>query len=216
MGDASPRRGQAVPRCPRCALHRPLCLCAEVEPLALSTRVIVVQHAKEASRTSNSGRLVPIAIDGGEVRLRGARGVAFDASGLDDPGAVLLYPQPGAERLTAGRATTLVVPDGNWAQARKLVQREPALRRLPTVALPPGSPSRYRLRTHPDPERVSTFEAVARAIGVLDGAAAQRALERVFTLFVERTLYSRGTLPADAVAGGVTAAMVRGLSRGGE
>lgn len=212
MSDAGPRRGQGVPRCPRCALHRPLCLCAEITPLALSTRVIVVQHAKEATRTSNSGRLVPIAIEGGAVRLRGARGVPFDARGLDEPGAVLLYPQPGAELLTAGRATTLVVPDGNWAQARKLVQREPALRRLPTVALPPGPPSRYRLRSHPDPERVSTFEAIARAIGVLDGPAAQARLEQVFTLFVERTLYSRGALPADGVAGGLTAAAVRALS----
>lgn len=193
-------------RCPRCALHRPLCLCAEITPLAVETRVVVVQHGKEHHRTSNSGRLVSIALRGGELRLRGAPGVPFDSADLHAPDrrAVLLYPLPGTPILAPdGRPVTLLVPDGNWAQARKLVQREPALIRAERAALPPGPPSIYRLRTHPDPHRVSTFEAIARALGLLEGPAVEAALMRVFTLFVERTLYTRGDLRADEVAGGV-------------
>lgn len=193
-------------RCPRCALHLDLCFCAEVEPLAVETRVVVVQHGKEHSRTSNSGRLVPVALRGGELRLRGAPGVPFAADDLHDPRrrTVLLYPLPGTPILAPdGRPVTLLVPDGNWAQARKLVQREPALLAAERAALPPGPPSTYRLRTHPDPSRVSTFEAVARALGVLEGPAVQAQLERVFAVFVERTLYRRGDLRAADVTGGV-------------
>lgn len=198
-----------APRCADCGLHRTLCLCGEVEPLPVATRVIVIQHRTEASRSSNSGRLLPLCLRGAELRVRGLPDVAFDAADLDPPDrrTLLLYPVPGAPLLAPDpadpRPVTLLVPDGNWRQARKLVQREPALIAAAKVRLPPGPPSRYRLRTHPDPARTSTFEAVARALGVLEGPDVQRRLERVFDTFVERTLWTRGTLPAERVTGGV-------------
>lgn len=193
-------------RCVRCSLHHGLCLCHDFAPLTLATQVVVIQHAKEAKRTTNSGRLVPIALTGGEVRLRGAPGLPLHTADLHPPDrrTVLLYPLPGTPPLVPdGRPVTLLVPDGNWTQARKLVQREPALLRAERAALPPGPPSRYRLRTHPDPTRVSTFEAIARALGVLEGPEVQARLEHLFAIFVERTLYTRGEIRAADVAGGV-------------
>ena len=71
------------------------------------------------------------------------------------------------------------------------------------VRLPPGPPSRYRLRCSPDPTRVSTFEAVARALATLEGQAVCDALMRTFDIMVERTLWIRGQLPATAVTGGI-------------
>ena len=63
-----------MPRCARCELHLRLCLCAELVPLALATRVVVLSSAKETRQATNTGRLVPLALAGGEVRIleRGA------------------------------------------------------------------------------------------------------------------------------------------------
>ena len=44
---------------------------------------------------------------------------------------------------------------------------------------------------------------VARALGILEGDEIRSRLEHVFTLFVERTLFSRGRLRASLVTGGV-------------
>jgi DTW domain-containing protein YfiP len=90
---------------------------------------------------------------------------------------------------------TLVVPDGNWRQASKVYKRVPGLRGVPCVTLPKGPPSRYRLRAEAHPKGLSTLEAIARALGILEGAHVQRELERVLTVMVERTLWARGTLP---------------------
>lgn len=202
-------RPEPLTRCWRCALHTPLCLCDALEPLPVDTRVVVVQHATERGRSSNSGRLVPLTLAGGELRVRGLRHTPFESAGLHDPArrTLMLYPIPGAPVLALDpddpRPVTLLVPDGNWRQARRLVQREPALRRADKVRLPPGPPSRYRLRSHPDPARISTYEAVARALGILEGPELQARLERWFDMFVERTLWTRGDLSASAVTGGI-------------
>lgn len=214
------RSAPTIERCTRCALHVPLCMCGLVSPLPVETRVVVIQHITESGRSSNSGRLVPLTLAGGELHIRGLPDRAFDGPRLAEPGrrVVMLYPLPGAPVLAPDphdpRPVTLLVPDGNWRQARKMVQREPVLRAATKVRLAPGPPSRYRLRSHPDPQRIATFEAVARALGALEGLAVQRRLEHWFDVFVERTLWTRGDLSSDAVTGGIPGRGRRARARG--
>lgn len=174
------------------------CLCTELVPLDLVTRVVVMRHRKETYKTTNSGRLVPLTISRGEIRVFGERYDSIDEVDLIDPArnTLLLYPSEDSRLLTRAdgesRPVTLIVPDANWRRAFKLTSREPALRAVQRVHLPDGPPSNYRLRRHPDPRFLATFEAVARALGILEGAEVQAHLERVFALMVERTLQSRG------------------------
>lgn len=191
-------------------MHLRLCLCAELQPLALATRVLVIRTAREAPQPTNTGRLVPLALAGGEVRERGWETLRTEE--LVDPvrrpvrRTLLLFPGADSRELRredAEEPVTLVVPDGTWRAARRMAVREPALAALARVHLPPGPPSRYTLRSHPDPHCLATFEAVARALGILEGREIEARLEHVFALFVDRTLFSRGRLPAASVTGGV-------------
>jgi len=204
---SSPHRGRTggLPRCERCGMQRYLCLCAELVPAALATRVVVVRTAREREQVTNSGRLVPLALANAQLRERAE--LARDE--LADPArrTLLLFPSSAAAELAPAsadpRPVTLVVPDGTWRATRRMVAREPALAALARVTLPPGPPTRYRLRTHPDERCLATLEAVARALGLLEGAAIEQQLTHLFTLFVERTLYSRGRLAGVDVTGGV-------------
>ena len=45
----------------------------------------------------------------------------------------------------------LIVPDGTWRKARKLLYLNPLLDALPRVTLGQVPPSRYRLRKAPEP-----------------------------------------------------------------
>jgi hypothetical protein len=47
------------------------------------------------------------------------------------------------------------------------------------------------------------MEAIARALGVVEGAAVREALERVFRVMVDRLLWLRGSLPSAQVRGGI-------------
>jgi DTW domain-containing protein YfiP len=189
----------------------PLCVCefvarARGELGALRGRVLIPMHAAERKLPTNTARFAVATIPGCEIRMRGFRDRPMDEAGFIEPGreTLFLYPAEGAEELRpVSGAYTLVVPDGSWRQARKVAVRERIFRenrdRIRFVKLPPGPPSRYLLRRETAPEHVCTFEAVARALGVLEGPAGvaiQASLELAFEIMIERSRWARGLLPA--------------------
>ncbi|MBI3543772.1 MAG: DTW domain-containing protein [Deltaproteobacteria bacterium] len=189
------------------------CLCAECDlarsRLATSTRLVLVIHFRELRTTTNTGRLACLALPDAELRVRGREGAPLRTDDLFEPGrrTLVLFPSEAADDLTPEFAArnpgpyTLVVPDGNWSQSRRTARRlgrldAPDGARVQFVRLPQAAPSRYALRHEPAPDGLATCEAIARALGVLDGAGPQRELERVFELMVERTLATRGLFPS--------------------
>ncbi len=105
-------------------------------------------------------------------------GVRWDDAALGrilsdgDRTAVLLYPGDGAkDALTDPPAgpVTLVVVDGTWSQAKKIVRENPRLRALPRYAFAPPRPSEYRIRREPALTYVSTIEALVHVLGALEG-----------------------------------------------
>jgi DTW domain-containing protein YfiP len=149
-------------------------------------------------KPTNTGRLAALWLMNVELRTFGGRGEPFDAHGLDDPArrVVVLFPSVHARPIERdardARPVTLVVPDADWRRAQKLATREPALVALPQVCVPLDAPSAYRLRKHPDPRYLATFEGIARALGVLEGPGVRARLEPLFALFVERLMAARG------------------------
>jgi len=92
---------------------------------------------------------------------------------LDDPSAttVLLYPGKSAKSLNhelPSGPVNLVVVDGTWAHARKVVASNPRLAALPRYTFEPDQPSEYRIRREPSEECVSTIEAIAFVLGLLE------------------------------------------------
>ena len=196
-----PPRNQSTDKCPRCRIYRPLCLCGDIVPLILDTRVILYMHWRERWRATNTGWLACLALPNSEIRLRGAREQEprpAEAGPLTN--ALLLFPSQDAVELTPEwlarqpRPVTLVVPDGSWNQAKKVPYRESGLAGLPNVKLPVGAPSCYRLRRSPHVQNLSTLEAIARALGVIEGREVQVSLESLFLKMVERRLWSMGQL----------------------
>jgi DTW domain-containing protein YfiP len=196
-------------RCPRCVLHLRLCLCASFRPLTLATRVCVLRHRKEAYKPTNTGRLVTLTLANSDIRVFGARDEELEVADLVDPArrALLLFPSADSQLLAHDasdpRPVTLIVPDADWRRAQKLATREEKLAGIPRVHLPSGPPSNYRLRRHSDPRYLATFEAVARALGILEGPEIEAQLEAVFRMMVDRVLWSRGQITAEAMSGGL-------------
>jgi DTW domain-containing protein YfiP len=69
----------------------------------------------------------------------------------------------------------IVALDGNWAQAKALWWRNPWLTRLRRFVVVPDGPSLYGgLRREARPDALSTLEAVALALAILEGNATVR------------------------------------------
>ena len=195
-------------------MHRSLCICALLPRIATRTRVVVVLHQLEARKTTNTGALAARCLENSAVVYRGRAPDAGAADSLDtqlsgetDP--VLLYPHPSATPLGDWRSTskpiTLIVPDGTWRQAIGTCRRLRALADLPCVSLPAPAIAVDRLRASGLPDRLATLEAVALALGVLEGPAVRDALMRVYRIMTERTLWTNGRVSANEVTGGIPA-----------
>jgi DTW domain-containing protein YfiP len=86
----------------------------------------------------------------------------------------------------------LVVPDGTWRKARKLLHLNPLLAQLPRVVLQNVPPSRYRLRKAPGPDALSTLEAIVHALHTLEPATSFQALLRPFDALIEGQIAAMG------------------------
>jgi DTW domain-containing protein YfiP len=188
-----------------------LCICALIAPMLCRTRVELVIHREEDRKSTNTGRLATRCLVNSAVTVRGHLADTSEPLALDPAyQPLLLFPHAEATPLdiwTGGNASdrpvALIVPDGTWRQAAKVRQRVPGVAQIPCVTLPPGPPSSYRLRLEPHLGGLATFEAIARALGILEGPAVERALMFVFRAMVERTLWSRGTVGKEQVESGV-------------
>lgn len=191
-------------RCPRCEIRRPLCFCQWIPAISLETRVIVLMHTSEEVLTSNTAKLATKALVNSEIRIHGRQHDRMHGEGLvvPDRKSLLLFPSPHAKVLTPDYVASLnapvnlIVPDASWRQTTKFVRHEPSVAGIQHVKLPPGPPSEYHLRSQSSDENLCTLEAIARAIGILESVPAQRELELLLKVLVERTLWSRGVLKA--------------------
>ena len=172
-------------RCPRCLFQRRVCLCAEIPTLETQTRIVIVRHHLERWRSSNSGRLAHLALTNSVIVDHGGEGGPAVLPPLE--GAWLVYPE-GEPRVVAPvpPPRQLVFLDATWSQARRMFRKLDALRGLPILRLPDAPMPAARLRESPGEGRVSTIEAIARALRLVEGEAPAAALEALFALAVQR------------------------------
>lgn len=174
-----------VSKCPRCLLQQRVCLCAEIPTVATRTRVVIVRHHLERHRSSNSGRLAHLALPNSEIIDHGGAG------GLAKPpalaGAWLLFPEGDVTHTApVPPPERLIVLDATWSQARRMYRKLEWLRGLPILRLPDEPMQKARLRESPGEGRVSTIEAIARALRLLEGDVAASPLEELFAVAVRR------------------------------
>lgn len=184
--------------CARCRRPRTVCYCASLVSLETRTRVVLLQHPRERHVAIGTARLAHLCLPRSQLHI----GVDFDdhqpvrdALTDDDAPAYLLFPGPQAVDLAALGQTglpatiTLVVVDGTWWQAAKLLKRNRLLAALPQLRFTPPSPSRYRIRREPADHCVATVEALAEVLGRLEGSRERFAsLLRPFDAMVEMQL----------------------------
>ena len=152
---------------------RGACFCDRITSLPTRTRILLLQHPREERVAIGTARMALLALPNAERRV----GLDFsDDSGVRTAVArtgptYVLFPGPDAapaESLPRGREITLIVLDGTWPQAAKLLKVNPAIAALPRVAFRPRAPSAYAIRREPADFCVSTIEALAEVLSVLE------------------------------------------------
>lgn len=159
------------------------CVCDALPSLTTATQITFVFHANELRRSTNTGYLAALAL-GAEQRVHDG-----DLTGVS---GMLLVAGAGRVLSASDRGTPLTFLDGSWRQVRRMVRKRRELQRLTPVSLPVRRASAYRLREGQRFDELSTLEAAAIAMGIVESAAHERALRTLFDVFVQRTLALRG------------------------
>jgi DTW domain-containing protein len=161
-------------RCLRCRRPRRACYCRHLRPVESAVRTCILQHPREGKTAIGTARMAHLSLPNSELH----QGITFGdhprvRALAAEEGTALLFPGEGAQDPAAlqGRPPrAVIVVDGTWSQARKVLRLNPFLEALPRLAFTPERPSNYRIRAEPSAECVSTIEAVVHLLGALEGA----------------------------------------------
>jgi DTW domain-containing protein len=182
--------------CPRCQKPLPVCYCAHLHELPTLTRVVLLQHPREERTKVGTARMTHLSLPNSVLRvgLEFADDAVVQAELADGRPTYMLFPAPGAvdlRDLRGGPAPRLIVLDGTWRQARRLLRLNPWLRQLPAVSFTPTHPSEYQIRRQPAAHCVSTIEAVAEALRLLEpeGLPVEHLLEPFRAMVAQQQWY---------------------------
>jgi len=205
--------------CKRCARPLSHCLCEHVCAVSNGTRVLILQHPDEARHPLNTARLALLGLKHAELWV-GESFPQLDARLREADRALLLFPdtkeapvagtrspdprKPSCPDLqqprspdplqpdSAPRHVLLIVPDGTWRKAGRIVNANPALQSLPRLSLQTNQASRYIVRKASKPDALSTIEAIACALELLEPGQDFQALLAPFHTLVQQQIQAMG------------------------
>ena len=180
------------------------CICGDVKPFTAHTNFLVLQHPNEWRKYYSTAKLVKQSINNSTL----LRGVLFDelilmqAIGTRRP--YMLYPgltSHDCEEVALSTEDVVLVLDGTWDEAQKIVFRNSVLHSIPRVSFRKSLTSNYRIRRPPKQGYLSTVESVAHFLtlnAVTSGKShmipTYQGLFEAFNKMVERQLAHLGEL----------------------
>jgi DTW domain-containing protein YfiP len=151
------------------------CYCSHIKAFDSEPRFIILTQPREAKHRFGTGRMAHLCLSNSLL----FEGVDFSADDrvndeIHNPAnfPVLLYPSADAinlswltparlmELVPGDRKLVVIVLDGTWKSARKMIRLSHNLADFPRIRFDPPSPSGYRIRRQPAPHCYSTIEAI--------------------------------------------------------
>lgn len=186
------------PTCYACFRPKSHCICGSIKLVEAHCNILILQHPNEYRKYYSTAPLVTKALSNASI----VRGIEFPPGEIEaaliGQRAYLLYPSPQAkdcEKIELSKSDTVVVVDGTWDEAGKLVYRNQFLKTLPHLTFNRPLRSNYRIRKQPREHYLSTIESVghllqlnAAASGKVQEAQKYEHLFEVFDLMVSKQL----------------------------
>lgn len=155
--------------CPVCFKSKASCLCEYIKPFDSQIKFVLLMHPKEARQMrTGTGRLTKLTLLNSEVII----GEEFSNNErlkelLADNQYFPLLLYPGVDAYTAKELKPLVtdkklliiVIDGTWFLANKMIRLSPNLKELNKISFTSGYRSQFKFKHQPQEECLSTIES---------------------------------------------------------
>lgn len=176
--------------CSRCYLKTEHCICESLPKIEARTQIVILRHVTECRVMSNTGRLAALVLPNCHL-LDFDPCQPFSTALLVPSDSWLLYPGPGP-RPRGFPPRRLVLLDASFRRAKRMYKRIPALHQLPQLALPAPTTAPARLRQPTRDDGMSTIEAIAAGLSLIEDPALGAALLDVYAEFVRRADAAHG------------------------
>ncbi len=192
-------------RCSDCLMPRRFCMCQMVEPRSSLWQCHLIMSRGESQRVSNTGKLLKLILKDTKIHIRGDKHKPLNYKELICPSrtTLLLFPCEKAKTISElglgpQDPVQLLIPDGNWPQAAKISNKLLSYPGVIPVKVP-TVPSQYRLRSNPNPGRISTFESLRELMKEAGHQELLEPMEKVFEGMITRVLCLRGKIKKEEV-----------------
>lgn len=155
------------PTCYTCLRPSSHCLCKLLETFDAHCNILILQHPNEYRKYYSTAPLVTLSIRNSKL----IRSIEFPESLLkkeiSNLSPYLLYPGSQAvdcEDVALNKNNVVIVIDGTWSEAKKIVKRNPTLCSLPQLSFKRLIRSEYRIRKQPKDNYLSTVESIAHLL----------------------------------------------------
>ena len=201
-------RGSAIKRCGHCMIAQTHCVCTWLKPFmgssdhlsndAMAVDLVLLMHSDEILKPTNTGRLAADAFPNNCWVFEWCR---LEPSTelialLEDPArqCVVVYPstltrpeyEPVAPLAMHAKRLTIILLDGTWRQAARMINHSQWLAHVPSLALNIAAiekGSNYAMRKATQATRLSTAEAAAIALDQVGQSKASHHLLQLFNVF---------------------------------
>ncbi len=155
------------PTCLECLRPEEHCLCALVPRFRAQCNVLILQHPNERKKYHGTARMVTAAIENARIR----RGLYFREGEIErmlaNQNSYIMFPGGDSidcENIELSSSDTVLVIDGTWSEAGKVLTRNSALGSLPRITFRRQLESKFRIRKQPKAHYLSTIECVAHLL----------------------------------------------------
>lgn len=161
--------------CNQCDFSLSTCICGAITSINNQTKVIILQHPSEAKIAKNTAKLLALSLTQCDI-IKGENDNDFAfLKHLPVSSTVLLYPDEHAIKLDSPKTvcglspiTHIIVIDGTWKKAYKIMQLTPLLKQFKTVSFNHLPTNRYAIRKAPRADSLSTLEAIAHSLSLIE------------------------------------------------
>lgn len=186
------------------------CYCAQIHKFDPKIKFVILIHPIEVRRRIATGRMSHLCLKNSNLIM----GQDYTHNSqlndlLNNPNysPVILYPGASSINITdtslearetvfqTNKIPTVIVIDGTWPTAKKMMFKSKNLSHLPRICFTPPGQSRFRVRKQPQPHCYSTIEAIHHTIELLGptcqfntNSREHDALLKVFDFMVEKQI----------------------------
>lgn len=181
--------------CNRCQYSQQTCVCDAINIINNNLKIIILQHPSEVKASKNTAHLVKLTLTNCEIHIGEHDDDFTFLNNLPSESTAVLYPGEDAILLDNKKVDTslpstpllkqLIVIDGTWKKAFKIMQLTKSLQRFNRVSFDKLPKNRYVIRKAPRADSLSTLEAVAYSLQLLEQAPVTP-LYNVLNKFIEK------------------------------